>query len=509
MLTYRFILLILIAISFFISINAFPLFDLDEGAFSEATREMLSSGNYITTYLNGELRFDKPILIYWLQAVSVSIFGVNEIGFRLPSALASGFWAFAIYRFTKEFFNEEKALIAIIFFASAFIVIIMSKAATADALLNLWVTLSLFAVYRYIHNKTSAQLYLAFVFMALGVLTKGPVAVMIPLATSFLFLLIRGNSGLWLKSVFNPIGIVLFLLIASPWYIAEYLDQGQKFIDGFVLKHNIDRFSSSFEGHGGGYFYYVLALPILLAPFSGFFVNIFANIKVIIKDDLQLFLLIWFLFVLAFFSFSGTKLPHYIVYGLTPVFILAANYSGQLKNRFYLLLPGILVLLFFALLPNIFEIYKAQISDVYLISIQNIIPNIFNYSYQLMLLVASVALILCWYVFSNRFYQFLSSGLVFIMAVNFVITPTIASIEQLPIKHAAEFAKAQKISNIKMYRVNNPTFSVYTQSIVKNHPVEVGDIVLTKAHRLSDFKTYKILFQENGIYLAKIIEFKQ
>ena len=79
----------------------------------------------------------------------------------------------------------------------------------------------------------------------------------------------------------------------------------------------------------------------------------------------------------------------------------------------------------------------------------------------------------------------------------------------MPIKRAAEFANAQKISNIKMYRVNKPTFSVYTQSIVKNHPIEVGDIVLTKANRLSDFNTYKTLFNENGIYLVKIIEFKQ
>jgi len=63
---------------FWFNLGGVPLFDLDEGAFSEATREMLASGNYLTTYLNGALRFDKPILIYWLQALSVGSFGLDE-----------------------------------------------------------------------------------------------------------------------------------------------------------------------------------------------------------------------------------------------------------------------------------------------------------------------------------------------------------------------------------------------------------------------------------------------
>ena len=69
-----------------IRLGGAPLFDVDEGAFSEATREMFVRGDFLSTYLNGAPRFDKPILIYWLQAVSMMVFGVNEFAFRHNTA---------------------------------------------------------------------------------------------------------------------------------------------------------------------------------------------------------------------------------------------------------------------------------------------------------------------------------------------------------------------------------------------------------------------------------------
>ena len=67
---------------FFINIHAVPLFDLDEGAFSEATREMFVRGDFISPYLNGAPRYDKPVLIHWLQAASVWTLGLNEFALR-------------------------------------------------------------------------------------------------------------------------------------------------------------------------------------------------------------------------------------------------------------------------------------------------------------------------------------------------------------------------------------------------------------------------------------------
>ena len=93
-------LLVILAVSavlasFFFLLGRAPLFDVDEGAFSQATLEMFQRGDFLSTYLNGNPRYDKPILIYWLQAAGVVVFGVTELAFRLPSAICAALWALA------------------------------------------------------------------------------------------------------------------------------------------------------------------------------------------------------------------------------------------------------------------------------------------------------------------------------------------------------------------------------------------------------------------------------
>jgi len=113
-----------------------PLFDVDEGAFGEATREMLASGDWLSTTLNGAPRFDKPILIYWLQAASATAFGLNEFSLRLPSALAALAWIGAIGRFASSRRDAETGALAAWIAASCIGVVVIAHAATADALLN-------------------------------------------------------------------------------------------------------------------------------------------------------------------------------------------------------------------------------------------------------------------------------------------------------------------------------------------------------------------------------------
>ncbi|HFE32237.1 MAG TPA: glycosyltransferase family 39 protein, partial [Gammaproteobacteria bacterium] len=106
----RWLLFLAVASSFYLNLWAVPLFDLDEGAFSEATREMFERGDFISTYLDGQPRYDKPILIYWLQALSVALFGVNEFAFRLPSALAGTGWVLAVLFFLRRVRDERTGL---------------------------------------------------------------------------------------------------------------------------------------------------------------------------------------------------------------------------------------------------------------------------------------------------------------------------------------------------------------------------------------------------------------
>src|SRR5574343_240224 len=101
-----------VALLYLLRLGAAPLFDVDEGAFAEATRELLASGDWGHTTLNGTDRFDKPIGVYWLQAIAVAVFGVNEWAVRLPSALATRGACLAMAAFVAPRLGWQAAVLA-------------------------------------------------------------------------------------------------------------------------------------------------------------------------------------------------------------------------------------------------------------------------------------------------------------------------------------------------------------------------------------------------------------
>src|SRR5690349_7965866 len=233
------------------------LYDVDEGAFSEATREMLERHDFVTTYLNGQLRFDKPILIYWLQALSVSVFGLHEWSLRLPSALAASGWLWTIMVFVRRRLDVTTAIIAMTFAGTAVGVLAIGRAATADALLNLCLCAALLDAYGYSETARRAQLIRAYVWMGLGMLTKGPVALIVPFLVTGIFFVVAGRTREWLKAIVDPLGWALLLAIALPWYVLEFAEQGVLFFKGFFMRHNVDRFTETLQGHRGAWFYYI------------------------------------------------------------------------------------------------------------------------------------------------------------------------------------------------------------------------------------------------------------
>ena len=154
----KLLLFFAVVLSFFFNAYSIPLFDVDEGAFSEATREMFVRGDFISTYLNGVPRYDKPILIYWLQALSIGLFGINEFAFRLPSILAATGWVWISFLFVRRVKGTETGLIAAILVATALSVSIIAKAATADALLNFLIAASMYTVYLYYLERRDSYL---------------------------------------------------------------------------------------------------------------------------------------------------------------------------------------------------------------------------------------------------------------------------------------------------------------------------------------------------------------
>jgi 4-amino-4-deoxy-L-arabinose transferase-like glycosyltransferase len=351
--------------SFFLCLGAAPLFDVDEGAFSQATMEMFQRGDFLSTYLNGIPRYDKPILVYWLQAAFVLVLGPSEWAFRLPSALCATAWCWLIFLFARNQYNTSAGLTAAACAATSVGVFVIGRAATADALLNLLIAASVFSTWLYMQRDERKWLYGMFTAMALGVLAKGPVAILVPGAVTLLFCLFRKTPKVWLRMVFDWRGIALFLLIAAPWYAVILYKEGWAFVDGFIMKHNVQRFSQPLQSHGGSLVYYLPVVLIASLPHTGLFLRIFTRLKTLWRDDLQCYLLLWFAFVFVFFSLSGTKLPHYVLYGMSGIFVLIGLQATQAPSRWWLAVPVALFFAFLLALPWAIETAGARTGDAY------------------------------------------------------------------------------------------------------------------------------------------------
>lgn len=493
------LMLLIVLIVAFVGLNS-PLFDLDEGAFSEATRELMESGNYISTTLNGLPRYDKPILVYWLQAASVFVFGPENFAFRLPSVLMSLVWFSATFIFTKRHFGKATAVLATGLLAAAIGPGLIAKAATADALLNTIIALTLFALYEHLHTGQRFWRLVAATLIGFGLLAKGPIAIMVPAAVLFLFCLSQRRLPEFGRIIADPWAWILCFGIALPWYTAIYLRDGQAFIDGFIMHHNVERFRSPMESHGGALFYYLPVGFLLLLPASGAFAALFRQRSELFKSTLSIYLLIWFAFVLVFFSLSGTKLPHYLNYGLTGIIILLAQRIGAQQGRNGLLvgliLPCVCAAIPFALdhLHGVGAYYTA------------LLPSAKIAFGQTWLIGSLLVLILSLIIWRLRMLSlstsFLLLALVQSIYIHALVMPTVSHWQQGPVVEAARYCQQHGIADVVMDGVNLPSFAVYLRHSTPRRSPMPGEVVLTRFDHVLT-QQGQVIWQDGPLVLVK------
>lgn len=350
------LLAVVIFMSFY-RLGAVSLFDVDEAVFAEATKEMVQGGDWITPTYNGENRYDKPILFYWLMAASYKVLGINEFGARCPSAFAGMLLSLSIFLFVRRCIGQETALHAALAFLLSLCFFVYSHAAVTDMVLTLFITLSLFFFFlsvskgEDIAGGKNRHIYGFHVFSALAFLTKGLIGIVFPFSIAAAYLIItKRYKGI--GRLFDAKAIALFLLVSSPWYIAEFAVNGKEFFDQFFMKHHFMRYTGVISGHRGPFFYYIPVLIIGLFPWIAFLP---AGIRDAVRSghtpavsgksgsesahdeatadlysSLPLFALIWLGIILLFFSFSTTKLPNYILPAVPAASILiGAGMAGQ------------------------------------------------------------------------------------------------------------------------------------------------------------------------------------
>ncbi len=523
-----------------IRLGGAPLFDVDEGAFSEATREMFERHDFVSTYLNGAHRFDKPILIYWLQAASVVVFGIDEFAFRLPSVVAAAVWCQAVAVFAAPRIGARNALFACGVAATSLGVFVIGRAATADALLNALLVLALFDAWRVIElisrhgalglSMGKPALRRAYLWIALGVLTKGPVAILIPVAAVFLyalaarFIVARFTMRDAVRMFFDPIGWTIFVVVAVPWYAAALAIHGRDFVDGFILRHNVERFTGTLQGHSGNGFYYLAMVPLLMWPWLAWLVSAIGtmvhDIRTRALDPLRTFLWIWCVFVIGFFSLSGTKLPHYALYGCTPLFVLCAMERERVTRLWLAALPALLLIAFVVALPDLFAhaadagwikdpFYRAMATRA-----DAAVP-----SYYRPIAWAGLAVAVAVLVWPRRrrdarrdfdrehrarrvATRTLEAAVIATLLLCAIGAPYFGEVLEGPVKRAALVAKARSEPAVT-WNFHMPSFAVYRQRVTPIGTPRAGELALTRTDRLPPDADVERLFEEGGVVLVR------
>jgi 4-amino-4-deoxy-L-arabinose transferase-like glycosyltransferase len=509
------VLALAVVIGYVWGIGSLPLFDLDEGAFAGATWGMFDRGDFLVPYLNGEPRFAKPVLIYWLQAASVGLFGFTEWAFRLPSVLASTLWVAMIYAFAERYLGARAAFFAALIPATALMTTVVGKAAISDAVLLLFMTGAVFATFEYWVTSERRWIRWAYLAMALGFLTKGPVAVAIPAATSLIFYLMTGKGRAWWRAVFDWQGLTLFVLVAAPWYVLVWIEHGQTFIDEFFLENNLGRFGQPMEGHSGGYWYYPVVTLVALLPFTGAVLTSLRHFRsdwrrplrapASTATALRRFGWLWFLVVLILFSLSGTKLPHYLGYGLVGLMLVMGSHLPQVKSRWLHLLPPAVFLALVLALPSLVNGFFDRIEPAYVQDMLAERDRVFGPAWYLITGLALVAVTLP--LLRRRIALsgvMVPVALTFSLVVNVLVLDAVGQMQQGPIREAGLLARDLP-GDLVMRDMNTPSFGVYARGVVERRAPRPGDLLLTRNERAAETPG-EVLYARGGVVLMRVGE---
>lgn len=495
-----------LVVLYLLRLGAAPLFDVDEGAFAEATRELLVSGDWGHTTLNGTDRFDKPILVYWLQAVSMALFGANEWAVRLPSALCVAGAAWFTGRFAARRWGAWTGALAAWVMGSSLGLLAIGRASTADGLLNALLVLTSLCLWRFAETGSRPSLRWAYVWCGLGLLAKGPVAVVVPGGALLLWSLSsdRGRTA-WRAAWYWP-GWVIALAIAAPWYVYALQRHGMAFVNGFLMRHNVERFTGTLEGHGGNVLYYVVVLPLLLLPWTPLLVLVLTRVRPLWRDPLSRFLLLWAAFVLGLFSLSGTKLPHYMLYGLAPLAMLMARQWPEVGRAWKAALWGVLALelALAAALPSLVQFLAPQVADGWVRGLFASAPD------GLAMWTASAAAALaCLALLAWRGAGFVPRyGAAVLVAqclwVGAVI-PWMGETLQGPVKVAGLWASGRSESVVE-WQLNQPSFAFYRGRPTASHEPAAGELALVRQDRLSaSGRPHEVVFSHRNLAIVRFM----
>jgi 4-amino-4-deoxy-L-arabinose transferase-like glycosyltransferase len=299
---------------YFYHLAAVGLIGPDEPRYAAIARTMAASGDWVTPRLMGQPWFEKPALLYWMEAVFFRAGFGAEIAPRIPIALlAVAFLGFFWWILRREFGGRPASFATAILGTSA-AWIVSSQIGTTDLPLTVTYAAAMLLALPWVRRRDPEFLPWVAALLGLAVLAKGPVAVVLACP-----ILVPWKGPFWpalghnILTFLRPRVVIPFLAVTLPWYALCTRANGTAFLRDFFWKHNVERFVSSTAvgNHGQPFWYFGPVLLALLLPWTPLLPLTLRRAPY--ADPGRLFLLIWAALFLVFFSGSANMLPSYIL----------------------------------------------------------------------------------------------------------------------------------------------------------------------------------------------------
>jgi 4-amino-4-deoxy-L-arabinose transferase-like glycosyltransferase len=360
------VLLLVSLLTFLPGFFQIPPVDRDEAYFAQATKQMIETGDYVDIRYQDDVRYRKPVGIYWLQAAVVntaSALGVPDARkkiwlYRVPSLIGAIGAVLATYWCALAFVSRRGAVLAGLMMSASAILSVEARLAKTDAMLLFTVVLAMAVLARvYLASRRQAEappglgmLAVFWTAIAVSILIKGPLILMV-VGLAALALSALDRSARWLLALRPVAGVLWLLLIVLPWFIAIYMRVGREFLVASVGEDMLAKVANSQEAHGAPPGLYLVLFFATFFPAS-----ILAGLAApavwrVRKEPAAKFLLAWLVPSWIVFELVVTKLPHYVLplYPAIAILTAGAIESRVLSRRIFLvrgiiwwfLVPGI------------------------------------------------------------------------------------------------------------------------------------------------------------------------
>jgi 4-amino-4-deoxy-L-arabinose transferase-like glycosyltransferase len=515
------------------------LFDWDEINFAENAREMIVTGDYLNVRVDFEVFYEKPPLFLWMQALSMHIFGVNEFAARFPNAMAGLCTMIVLFNIGQRHFSTFFGLVWAFAYSAGILSFMYFKSGIIDPWFNFFIFNGIYQFIRFVNAEGNRNKFiiLSALSIGLGILTKGPVALLVFLLVGFFYLVFNRFR---LKINIQQILLYGLMLMLSGgfWFILQIVTgHWQTVVDFFVYQVRLAEQKDA--GHGGFPGYHFVMIFVGLFPLS------ILSIKAFRKKHMQLdamqelirhFMVILFWVIMILFSVVQTKIIHYSSMAYFPVSFLAALFvwkwmKGEVKISLWqnislaviasiYMLALVLIPYFMMDVDHMIEMFN--IKDLFVLgNLQaNVSWSLWDSFPVLLLLVA----LLGFYIMQKRNVKH-AVGILFLFTTlftNVLLTTFIPKVEPYSQGAAIEFYESKKGEDCYIRPLGFKSYAhlFYHQKQVASdderyfdqHWLIDGDIdkpvyFVVKVHRLQGYLDYfpnlEVMYEKNGFVFLK------